>query len=125
MNKRLLWLLPFCLLLTGCATTKRVSDIETRLGALENRGIPEGKSGLSESAIVTTGMQQEKAIPEIPGKKDIQNALKNAGYYNGIVDGRIGSKTKIAVEEFQKANNLKADGKVGKKTWNKLKEYLR
>jgi len=122
MNKRLLLLLPFCLLLAGCATTKRVSDLETRLGALENRVAPDMKS---ESAVVTTGMQQEKYVPETPSKKDIQNALKNAGYYNGAVDGKIGSKTRSAIEEFQRANDLKADGKVGKKTWNKLKDYLR
>jgi peptidoglycan hydrolase-like protein with peptidoglycan-binding domain len=122
MNKRLLLLLPFCLLLAGCATTKRVTDLETRIGALENSVSPDMKS---ESAVVTTGMQQERYVPETPGKKDIQNALKNAGYYDGAVDGKIGSKTRSAIEEFQRANDLKADGKVGKKTWNKLKEYLR
>lgn len=125
MNKRLLLLLPFCLLLAGCATTKRVSDLETRLGALENRVAPDMKSDLSESAVTTSEMQQDRYVPENPSKKDIQTALKNAGYYNGAVDGKIGSKTKNAIEEFQSANDLKTDGKVGKKTWNKLKDYLR
>ena len=56
--------------------------------------------------------------------KDIQTALKNAGFYNGNVDGKIGSKTKKAIEEFQKAKGLKADGKVGPKTWTELSKYL-
>jgi peptidoglycan hydrolase-like protein with peptidoglycan-binding domain len=50
--------------------------------------------------------------------------LKNAGYYAGAVDGKIGPITKKAIEEFQKANNLKADGKVGPKTWELLKGHL-
>lgn len=56
--------------------------------------------------------------------KDIQKALKNAGFYTGTVDGKIGPRTKKAVMEFQKANGLKADGKVGPKTWAALEKYL-
>jgi peptidoglycan hydrolase-like protein with peptidoglycan-binding domain len=57
------------------------------------------------------------AGPYKPAAKEIQAALKNAGYYTGAVDGKIGPKTKKAIEEFQKANGLKVDGKVGPKTW--------
>jgi murein L,D-transpeptidase YcbB/YkuD len=55
---------------------------------------------------------------------DIQAALKNAGFYNGNVDGKIGPMTKKAIMEFQKANKLKADGKVGPKTWEALSRHL-
>ncbi|MFZ2937989.1 MAG: peptidoglycan-binding domain-containing protein, partial [Candidatus Omnitrophota bacterium] len=33
-------------------------------------------------------------------------------------------QTKDAIKAFQQANNLTVDGKVGKKTWDLLKEYL-
>ncbi|MDP3804094.1 MAG: peptidoglycan-binding domain-containing protein [Candidatus Omnitrophota bacterium] len=56
--------------------------------------------------------------------KDIQLALKNAGFYTGSIDGKIGPKTKSAIVEFQKARGLKADGKVGPKTWAELEKYL-
>lgn len=56
--------------------------------------------------------------------KDIQKALKAAGFYTGTIDGKIGPKTKAAVMDFQKANGLKADGKVGPKTWAALEKYL-
>ncbi len=56
--------------------------------------------------------------------KQIQTALKNAGYFQNVVDGKMGKKTRLAVREFQKANNLPVDGKVGKNTWAVLKEYL-
>ncbi|MFH1281546.1 MAG: peptidoglycan-binding domain-containing protein [Candidatus Omnitrophota bacterium] len=56
--------------------------------------------------------------------KQIQTALKNAGYFQDVADGKMGRKTRLAIKEFQKANNLRADGKVGKNTWMLLKEYL-
>ncbi len=64
------------------------------------------------------------AGPYKPEASEIQTALKNANFYNGPIDGKIGPKTKKAIEEFQKANGLKVDGKVGTKTWALLSKYL-
>jgi len=62
--------------------------------------------------------------PYKPTATEIQSALKSAGFYMGTVDGKLGPKTKKAISEFQKANNLTADGKVGPKTWNALSKHL-
>jgi peptidoglycan hydrolase-like protein with peptidoglycan-binding domain len=59
-----------------------------------------------------------------PTNQMIQQALKNAGLYDGKVDGNIGPKTKKAIEAFQTQNGLKADGKVGRKTWKTLSPFL-
>ncbi len=48
--------------------------------------------------------------------KQIQQRLKDWGYYKGSVDGIYGSKTQQAVKYFQKANGLKVDGIAGEKT---------
>lgn len=64
------------------------------------------------------------AGPYKPTLRQIQIALKNAGYYFGAIDGKIGPLTRGAIEKFQKANGLKADGKVGPKTWGILLGYL-
>lgn len=48
--------------------------------------------------------------------KQIQQKLKNWGYYNGQIDGIFGSETKKAVIAFQKKNGLTADGIAGKNT---------
>ena len=53
------------------------------------------------------------------GVKQIQQALKAAGY-KVTVDGDFGNQTDAAVRQFQKKNNLKVDGIVGKVTWGKL-----
>lgn len=46
----------------------------------------------------------------------IQQRLKDWGYYAGSVDGIYGSKTTAAVKYFQRKNGLTADGKCGPKT---------
>ena len=56
--------------------------------------------------------------------QDVQLALKNAGYYDGNVDGKIGPRSHKAIMDFQMDHNLKGDGIVGKQTWLELKSYL-
>ena len=48
--------------------------------------------------------------------KQIQQKLKNWGYYYGSVDGIYGSKTLEAVKYFQRKNGLTIDGIAGEKT---------
>ena len=68
--------------------------------------------------------QQAVSQGQYTRNKDVQKALKNAGFYAGSVDGKLGPKTKKAIEEFQASKGLKADGKVGPKTWAELEKYL-
>lgn len=66
----------------------------------------------------------QPAPDETTKNRQIQTALKNAGYDPGPIDGKTGAKTKKAIRDFQAANGLKADGKVGAKTWAKLSVYI-
>jgi murein L,D-transpeptidase YcbB/YkuD len=54
----------------------------------------------------------------------LQEALKKLNFYSGIVDGVFGAKTQEAVINFQKSQQLVADGIVGEKTWSKLNAAL-
>jgi peptidoglycan hydrolase-like protein with peptidoglycan-binding domain len=67
--------------------------------------------------------KEEKIISSKEKAKLIQIALKKAGFYTGAIDGKIGPKTIKAIKAFQRKNNLKVDGIVGKNTWEKLKVY--
>ena len=73
------------------------------------------------------GPQNKEIKEEIPKDKtrQIQFALKKAGLYKGVIDGKIGPQTRRAIKEFQKARGLKADGVVGQKTWEELRKFLK
>lgn len=57
--------------------------------------------------------------------KQIQTALKKAGFYKGEIDGKVGLQTKMAIKAFQKSKGLTADGIVGQRTWEELSKYLK
>ena len=123
--------------LAGCATVKnrktdavkpedQVQTMQTEL-AEKDRRIDELESQLEEMrsaprAQVTPAAPKSNVI-RVPGVTalDVQLALKRAGIDPGPADGRLGSKTKEAIKEFQRRKNLKADGIVGAKTWSLLK----
>ena len=69
-----------------------------------------------------TKNQQILRVSVTPQK--VQIALQNAGYYNGAIDGKLGSGSKKAIKDFQKDHDLESDGIIGKKTWAELKNYL-
>jgi peptidoglycan hydrolase-like protein with peptidoglycan-binding domain len=56
--------------------------------------------------------------------RQIQIALKKAGFYQGEIDSKIGPKTKKAIIDFQRLKRLKPDGVVGPNTWEELSKYL-
>lgn len=89
---------------------------------------PESKSQVVQAPTTTPpGAKLEPLPPPGPYKPtpgEIQTALKNVGLYTDVIDGKIGPKTKKAIEEFQRTNGLKVDGRVGPKTWAVLSKYL-
>ena len=115
--------------LAGCVTTKSGSSgsLESRVQALESKvGMLETDTSSSGSASILSGSEMiEKGVSaDTMSKKQIQKALKNAGYYDGVVDGKIGPKTRAAIMEFQNNMELKADGIAGRNTKEKLLKYL-
>ena len=66
-----------------------------------------------ENAAEAASLQQGSSGAQV---REIQQRLKNWGYYSGSVDGIFGSKTQAAVKRFQQKNGLTIDGIVGAKT---------
>ena len=88
----------------------------------------EQKIGVSAEVVKKTELHGEIAGPRLKTKdriKQIQIALKKAGFYQGEIDSKIGPKTKKAIIDFQRSKRLKPDGVVGLKTWEELSKYLR
>ncbi|MBN1913748.1 MAG: peptidoglycan-binding protein [Candidatus Omnitrophica bacterium] len=130
-------LIAFCIYIFGCQKNEVVSDGLPEPMPIETLGADDGQ-GRQDMAEVMPDMQLVQPLSEVapkldslppsgpykPVPKEIQSALKNAGYYSGRIDGKIGPVSKKAIEAFQKAKGLKADGKVGPKTWAVLSGYL-
>ena len=124
--------------LSGCATFGKKKDLDiqglkNQVTALEtqlqnkDQEISSLRDDLDKAIQDKKSSSQDKIVIEPKSRhntKQIQVALRNAGYNSGRIDGRMGRQTREAIKAFQRANNLPADGKVGKKTWALLKEYL-
>lgn len=50
----------------------------------------------------------------------VQEKLKKLGYYQGVIDGRLGSGTKKAVAAYQKQHGLPEDGFLSKEVLEKI-----
>ena len=95
------------------------------VGKLDTQAVaPETAIKTEPVATAVSAETQPLATPYKPTIEEIQTALKNAGCYTGLIDAKLGPLTKKAIEDFQKANNLQVDGKVGPKTWVVLSKYL-
>lgn len=134
-------LFVFMVSLSGCATMRNNNDLEVQglknqVSLLESQlsskdeelnSLRDSLNKASQQAQTIVDETNKKAsfdIKDRPTNKQIQTALENAGFDPGDVDGHMGRKTKEAIRAFQRANNLHPDGRVGKKTWDLLKEYL-
>jgi murein L,D-transpeptidase YcbB/YkuD len=134
MQVRLFLVIFLLLCLSGCATTRKeyntqLFQLQSRINSLESdlrerdESIYNLKNKL-ERIESPTLKSQDNDVADI-STKQVQIALKNAGFYKGSIDGKIGPKTKEAIKAFQKDNNIRPDGIVGKKTRLYLKQYLK
>lgn len=136
-------LVVFVIGLTGCATARRQKDLEiqglkNQVSVLESQlqskdeEINSLKDALAkqqekETRKGLTRVSKKRAIAEVksrPKTKQVQIALKNAGFYTATIDGKNGKLTREAIKAFQKANNLSVTGKTDRQTWALLKGYL-
>lgn len=121
--------------LSGCATTWKGQDIQVKqLQSKVNHLEAELQRKNEEISVLEDELERvqsssRKQRPEGSttlqlSVRQIQTALKNAGFYKGQIDGKVGPQTKQSIREFQKANGLKPDGIVGRRTAEKLNRYL-
>ncbi|HEY5811823.1 MAG TPA: peptidoglycan-binding protein [Terrimicrobiaceae bacterium] len=51
----------------------------------------------------------------------VQTKLKQSGYYDGVIDGQMGSQTSAAIRRFQIAEKLKVTGELNQQTFHRLR----
>lgn len=137
MRTKLLATFFLAIFLAGCATTRKgqniqMQQLQNRINYLEaeleqkNQEISslEGQLGGAKDFGSELSKKKRSSTTHL-SVKQIQTALKNAGFYRGLVDGKMGPKTKEAIRTFQQANGLKADGIAGKRTIAELNGYLK
>ena len=124
----------FCIVSSGCKRKEPESPFKSDLSKYDSivtvistevdepvETIEEEEEA-EELQVVSIEIDSSSTIAPTP--KQVQTALKNAGYYKGEIDGKIGPMSKEAIHNFQRDNGLVVDGKVGPKTWAKLKGHL-
>ena len=136
-------LMMAALLLGGCAgglSRREFARLQSQVGMLDERVTQlERANGANSGPLATAPSSEPDATPEPmptqsesakpapplkPTTREIQQALKNAGFYQGSVDGNMGAGTREAVKEFQRVHGLTDDGVVGKQTWAKLRAFV-
>lgn len=135
------WVGVVSLLAAGCATSlgSRASETEglkTQVASLESRieELNQRLEELSQRQVASDTESRPSSTPEtqtLASKKgtalsnrQIQTALKSAGFYSGSVDGKLGPQTMQALKEFQRSKGLNPDGVVGSKTSMALAKAL-
>ncbi len=110
--------------LAGCLKKAEDEGVSMEPTAAEQAAEPMAENAAQGKSVSVEPVASQTTVVEKPSVQDIQQALKNANLYEGKIDGISGSGTKKAIGSFQSQNGLNPDGKVGPKTWQKLKEYL-
>ena len=95
---------------------EEISGLRDSLAAQEQR-VPSAGQNFAKKCVASKAKSRLNL-------KQIQTALKNAGYNPGTIDGKLGAQTREAIKAFQKDNGLKVDGIVGKRTRQLLTEHL-
>ena len=143
MRVRILGLLIVGVVVAGCGGqryARQMNQLESNVGVLDQRVGQLEHTAMTPSATSPAWPMDAAVAPPAPdgaasapsapapaakpSKKEIQRALKQAGFYQGPIDGKIGPQTREAIRQFQQANGLTADGVVGKRTWEQLSAHL-
>ena len=82
------------------------------------------RTQVEESISKTTSSGSDGILRVAVDPREVQRALKSAGYYTGEIDGKLGAGSQKAIKDFQVEHELVSDGIIGQKTWVQLKAYL-
>ena len=119
---------------TGLGQTKQDTQLRTDLDALNLRVIQLEEARAQQLAGTSAASTEDTTVPPgpigetditaslfiAPSTIDVQHALKDAGLYEGPIDGKRGPMTRAAIRAFQRTHGLQVDGIIGAQTWSRL-----
>jgi len=107
--------------IAGAGTQNKLySSSAKKAGSTSSNGSSTNSNVVTSDKIASTGYVTLREGDKSDAVEKLQKTLKNLGYYSGSVDGSYGAGTKAAVEAYQKANKLRADGVAGPQTQRAL-----
>lgn len=89
--------------------TARAAEVAARRAAKTARRIEESRRAAQQR-------REQERRERIAANKDLQEQLSALGYYDGPIDGVVGSGTVAGLRTFQAANGLEVDGVHGPET---------
>lgn len=95
------------------ATPTPTIGAATIVPGLSGTATPAAATVTPDNGLLKRGSQGEAV-------RNVQEALRRLGYFEGKADGDFGEYTENAVKEFQRMNKLTPDGVVGPSTLTKL-----
>ncbi len=110
---------------TGYVDYKTCTKLNIGLEIKRNQNSEQKEKKLANNKDYVISVQDlEKELKTLKGIKRIQQALRNAGYDPGFIDGRVGSRTRKSIAAFQKAKALNITGDIDYATWIELCLYV-
>lgn len=76
-------------------------------------------------ALLVGSMNVSAAVSNDDDVKEAQQTLRDKGYYPGPIDGILGSRTRVALRQYQKDENLPVTGRLDADTAQKVEEARR
>ncbi len=105
-------------------------DIDGIMGFYTRKVLREFQESLNLSSSGYVGKDtwtKMKKIREDEGPfnaKDIQFAIRNAGFNPGSIDGKFGVQTRDAIAAFQIEKKLEVTHSINPETWSELKKHF-
>ena len=82
-------------------------------------------SEIRGTALAAAAREAPRAAPEPRFVRDAQQALRDLGYEPGPIDGRVGPRTRTALQRYQHAEGLPATGRLDAETMVRLDIHQR
>ncbi|HTR45994.1 MAG TPA: peptidoglycan-binding domain-containing protein [Verrucomicrobiae bacterium] len=106
--------------LAGPASSARAGQSDAATSSSSTSAKPSSSKRSTHKRKHSSRRQPGQKAPTTDRISEIQSALARGGYYRGDPSGKFDGNTVVALEKFQSANGLDANGKLDAPTLQKL-----